>query len=110
VRRCRAGINSEAIGNGAETAKPPASPINSRRAISCSPVCTSGISSVKNVIPAVPMIMIVLRLKWSEIAEHMKPPTTIIIVEATARKRISPGARCSGCLASTKSEPVMTRS
>jgi hypothetical protein len=48
---------------GRETANPPARPVNSRSAISCSPVCTSGISNVKKVMPAVPMIMIVLRLK-----------------------------------------------
>ncbi len=78
--------------------------------ISCSPVRTSGISNVKKVIAATPISMMVLRLKWSEIVDAMKPPTQIINVEAMARKRMSPGERCSGCLASTSSEPVMTRS
>jgi hypothetical protein len=40
----------------------------------------------------------------------MNPPTTIIIVEATARRRTSPGVMCSGSFASTNSEPVITRS
>jgi hypothetical protein len=62
VRRCRAGISSAAIGNGAKTAKPPARPVKSRTMISCSPVCTKVSSKVKKVSPATPISMTVLRL------------------------------------------------
>ena len=65
---------------------------------------------MKKVIAPTPISMMVLRLKWSEIVEAMKPPTQIIKVEAIARKRTSPGVRCSGCFASTSKEPVMTKS
>ena len=55
VRRCRAGINSAAIGNGEETANPPPNPVSKRTTMSCSAFCTSGIRSVKKVVAATPI-------------------------------------------------------
>ncbi len=78
--------------------------------ISCSALCTSGISKVKNVVAITPISITVLRLKWSDIAEDAKPPMHSMKVGPTASQRMSDPVRCSGTLASTNSEPVSTRS
>jgi hypothetical protein len=78
--------------------------------ISCSAVCTSGIISVKKVMPITPIWTTTLRLTWSEIAEAMKPPTTTNIVAAMVNQRIWSGVMCSGALANTSSDPVSARS
>jgi hypothetical protein len=78
--------------------------------ISCSAVRTSGIISVKNVVAITPISTIILRLKWSESAEKKKPPMVSVTVGPKISQRMSEPVRCNGCLASTNSEPVITRS
>ena len=78
--------------------------------ISCSASRTSGISSVKSVVAITPISITLLRLQWSDTAEAAKPPTHSMNVGPTASQRMSGPVRCSGPLASTSSEPVITRS
>ena len=78
--------------------------------MSCSALCTNGISSVKNVVATTPISMMVLRLQWSDTAEAAKPPMHSMKVGPTASSRMSDPVRCSGALARTKSEPVSTKS
>ena len=80
-------LRGHQLGNGAATAKPPARPVSKRTTISCSPLCTSGISKVKRLVVATPISMMVLRLQWSDIAEAMNPPTQIIRVQRPVRDR-----------------------
>jgi hypothetical protein len=110
VRRCCAGINSEAIGNGADTTPPAPRPVNSRRMIICSAFCTSGISKVKNVVAVTPISMMVLRLRRSPTAENAKPLTVSVAGGPKSSQRLSASVRCNGALASTNSEPVITKS
>ena len=78
--------------------------------ISCSAFCTSGINSVRNVVRNTPISTMLLRLKWSGTAEKKKPPRHSMKVGPTASQRMSVSVSCNGALASTSSEPVMTKS
>jgi hypothetical protein len=48
-----------------------------RTMISCSPLCTSGISKVKRLVVATPISMMVLRLQWSDIADFRAHPPSV---------------------------------
>jgi hypothetical protein len=110
VRRCCAGINSAAIGNAADTTPPAPSPVKNRIMTSCSPVCASGISSVKNVVAITPISTMIFRLKWSDTAEKKKPRIVSVSGGPKISHHISAALRCSGALANTSREPVITRS
>ena len=60
--------------------------------ISCSALCTNGISSVKNVVATTPISMMVLRLQWSDTADAAKPPMHSMKVGPTASQSdVRPG-------------------
>ncbi len=78
--------------------------------ISCSAVCASGISKVKNVLTITPICMTALRLRRSESSEAPSPATATSRVGPKTSQRMSVAVRWSGPLASTISEPPSARS
>jgi len=85
--------------------KPNPMPVIRRRISSCSKFCDTKISRVHNVLRITPICITVKRLTRSDIAAAAKPPRTTTKVGPTASQRTSSGVRCSGALASTRSEP-----